>query len=210
MKNSHKGTWLMTTGLLLVVAALLLTGYNLWDEERANKAVQEILSQMPVKELPLIPQESITDSEEIEIPDYILKPEMEMPTSEIDGNAYIGTLEIPSLGLSLPIMSEWSYAKLKISPCRYSGSVYLDNIVIAGHSYRKHFKSLNSLELGAKLIFTDMDGNEFHYTVEATEVLKPTDVEEMTGGDWDMTLFTCTFDSRSRFALRCERINGER
>lgn len=210
MQNNHKGTWLMTAGLLLIVAALLLTGYNLWDENRADKAVQEILLQMPMKELPLIPQEPVTDSEEIEIPDYILKPEMEMPTVEIDGNAYIGTLEIPSLGLSLPIMSEWSYAKLKNSPCRYSGSVYLDNVVIAGHSYRKHFKSLNSLEVGAKLVFTDIDGNEFHYTVETTEVLKPTAVEEMTGGDWDMTLFTCTFDSRSRFAIRCERIDGQR
>lgn len=205
MQNSQKGTWLMTAGLLLIVAALFFTGYNVYNEYRANVAVQEILAQMPRHELPSIPQEAITDPEEIEIPDYILKPEMEMPTADIDGNAYIGTLEIPALELSLPIMSEWSYTKLKISPCRYSGSVYLDNIVIAGHSYRKHFYALSSLEQGTELIFTDIDGNEFRYQVETAEVLKPTAVEEMTGGDWDMTLFTCTFDSRSRFALRCKK-----
>ena len=33
---------------------------------------------------------------EIEYPDYILNPEMEMPVKEIDGIDYIGTLKIPS------------------------------------------------------------------------------------------------------------------
>lgn len=197
----------MTIGLLLIAAALFLTGYNLWDEHRAELAAQSILEQMPERELVSDSQTSAADPGETEIPDYLLNPDMEMPTEEIDGNEYIGTLDIPALGLSLPVMSEWSYPGLKVAPCRYSGSAYLDNLVIAGHSYKRHFRALSSLSPGDEVIFTDMDGNEFCYEVGAAEILKPTAVEEMTDSGWDLTLFTCTFDSRSRFALRCERLS---
>ena len=61
---------------------------------------------------------------EEETPEYLRNPEMEMPVEEIEGNGYIGLLEIPALGLSLPVMSEWSYPNLKLAPCRYSGSAY--------------------------------------------------------------------------------------
>lgn len=81
-------------------------------------------------------QDTVNPSEE-EISDYILNPEMDMPTQEIDGQDYIGTLVIESLGLSLPIISEWSYPRLRIAPCRYAGSAYLDNMVIAAHNYIK-------------------------------------------------------------------------
>ena len=60
---------------------------------------------------------------------------MEMPTVEINGQECIGTLEIPSLGLKFPVISEWSDEKLKKAPCRYSGSAYLNNLIIAGHNY---------------------------------------------------------------------------
>ena len=32
-----------------------------------------------------------------------------------------------------------------------------------------------------------------------------TAVEEMEAGEWDLTLFTCTPDSRSRVTVRCVR-----
>ena len=48
MKHKKKGTWLMTGGLLLIAAALLLTCYNLWDERRADAlaagALKELLT----------------------------------------------------------------------------------------------------------------------------------------------------------------------
>ena len=37
MRRKYRlGTWMMRGGLLLIAAALLLTGYNLWDERRAG------------------------------------------------------------------------------------------------------------------------------------------------------------------------------
>ncbi len=68
--------------------------------------------------------------------------------------------------------------------------------MIAGHNYTTHhFGTLYELEEGDKVIFTDMDGVVTHYQVVALDILQPTAVEEMTAGAYDLTLFTCTYDS---------------
>ena len=145
---------------------------------------------------------------EVEIPDYVLDPNHEMPVRNIGGEDYIGVLEIPSLGLMLPVMSEWSYPRLKIAPCRYTGSAYQGNLIIAAHNYRSHFGNLKELCEGDVVCFTDMDGNVFSYEVMFLEVLQPTDVDEMESGDWDLTLFTCTVGGKSRVTVRCERTDA--
>ena len=143
---------------------------------------------------------------ESEIPDYILNPDMEMPTMDIDGNRYIGTLDIPALNLSLPVMSEWSYPKLKIAPCRYVGTAYQGNFVIAAHNYRTHFGSLGNLSAGDRVTFTDVDGNIFSYDVVEVQILNPAAIEEMVSDDWDLSLFTCTLGGKTRLTVRCDKI----
>ncbi len=128
-----------------------------------------------------------------------------MPAVEIDGHGYIGTLEIPALELTLPVMDRWSYPNLKLAPCRYKGSAYLDGLIVAGHNYRTHFGRLDQLRTGAEVCFTDVEGNLFLYTVAQLEELAPTAVEEMESGGWDLTLFTCTPGGKARLAVRCAR-----
>ena len=91
-------------------------------------------------------------------------------------------------------------------PAMTRSSVYTDDLVIAGHNYRSHFGKLVNLTEGDEITFTDVDGNVFFYEVAARETLMPTAVEEMTSGDWDLTLFTCTFSGSNRTTLRCERV----
>ena len=122
-------------GILCLLAAFCLTAYNIWSDAQAGETADSALQQMKQIQEDTV-QDTVNPSEE-EIPDYILNPEMDMPTQEIDGQDYIGTLVIESLGLSLPIISEWSYPRLQIAPCRYAGSAYLDNMVIAAHNYIK-------------------------------------------------------------------------
>ena len=107
-------------------------------------------------------------------PAFVRYPDMEMPTKEIDGETYIGVVEIPSLELSLPVMSDWSYPQLKKAPCRYVGSVYSHDVVICGHNYDRHFGRLKELVPGDEVRFTDMDGNVFRYSVCAVEQLAKT------------------------------------
>lgn len=189
-----------------MVAALSLTCYNMWEERRAEasaaSALEEIQPEMPVAAEPSIQSEN---TQEAVIPDYLLNPEMEMPTVESEGQAYIGVLDIPVLGLELPVISEWSYPRLKLAPCRFEGSAYLDDLIIAAHNYRSHFGGLKNLRPGDEVSFTDVEGNVFRYTVAELETLGGNDLEELESGEWDLTLITCTLGGKSRVTVRCVR-----
>lgn len=202
MKRKKKGTWLMTGGLLLIAAALFLTCFNLWDERRATNSAGEALRELEA----VRPEEAeATEPGEAEIPAYLLDPGREMPAVEVDGGRYIGVLEVPSLGLELPVMETWSYPNLRVAPCRYSGSAYQDDMIVAAHNYKTHFGQLKELRPGDEVRFTDTEGNVFRYAVAELETLGKYDVEEMTSGDWDLTLFTCTYGGQSRVTVRCLR-----
>ena len=211
---SKQGKICTAIGVLLLAAALLLTAYNLWSDVMADviagKVLERLASDMEenADTNPSVPIYN-EESEDVYIPDYILNPAMAMPEDQIDGQTYIGILEIPALSLSLPVISAWSYPNLKIAPCRYAGSVYLDNMVIAAHNYQSHFGKLETLSQNDEVSFTDMDGNVFAYKVAEIEALSPYAIEEMTAGDWDLTLFTCTVGGQSRMAVRCERMQND-
>ena len=130
----------------------------------------------------------------------------EMPVVVIDGEEYIGYLEIPSLSLSLPVMSDWSYPQLRTAPCRYVGSVYDDSLIIMAHNYDRHFGGIGSLQAGAPVQFIDAEGEIHRYVVESHEQLGKYDVDKMTEGDWDMTLFSCTYGGGARVTVRLRRV----
>lgn len=192
---SKKAKVLIVAGLLLICAAIGLAAFNLWSESNAAKASDDVLSQM----------EGLLPAKSDAVPDYVLDPNMAMPTFSIDGADYIGIVQIPSLGLQLPVADNWSYVQLRTSPCRYSGSAYLDDLVICGHNYSSHFGNLKYLDAGEEVTFTDADGNVFIYEVCLVETMQPTAVTEMTSGQWDLTLFTCTIGGQSRVTVRCNK-----
>lgn len=206
-KKNWIGKIFTITGLLLFAAALALSVYNLWDGYRAEQSREKLLEEYRDKNQNISDQGEQAEESDGQIPDYQLNPEMEMPEvmlEELDGAACIGVLEIPAIDLKLPVLSEWSYPLLKKAPCRYSGSAYLDNLVIAAHNYRTHFGKLKELETGDEVIFTDAAGNRFEYKVAVVEALTPQSVEDMTSGEWALSLFTCTLDGKNRVTVRCD------
>ena len=103
----------------------------------------------------------------------------------------------------------------KISPCRFTGSYYSDDLVICAHNYDKHLGRLLNIDLGVDVYFTNVEVLTIHYIVTNRETVEPTDVERMienTGNsetsllDWDMTLFTCNLGGQTRCAVRCSRV----
>lgn len=220
----HKqGRLLITIGLLLLAAALAITLSNLKEDTRAGETAESLVLRLKEEIFPeasapettpgestegeILPGETGETGEdgpgETEIPDYILDPKREMPVKTVDGDDYLGLLEIPDLGLELPIMAQWSYALLEKAPCRYGGSAYTGDLIIAGHNYASHFRHLGELSLGAQIRFWDVDGNLFCYEVAEMETLRATAVEDMEAGDWDLSLFTCTVGGQNRLTLRC-------
>ena len=207
MRKNGKGNILITLGILMILGAIGLTGYNFWDANRAKEASDQITEQLIEKI-----DESV--NEEDTAAPYV-DPNTPMPVEVIDGYEYIGILEIPSKGLSLPVMNEWDYTRLKISPCRFTGSYYADDLVICAHNYDTHLGRLLQIDIGADVYFTSVEGLTIHYIVTNRETVEPTDVELMIENtsnsetslmDWDMTMFTCNLGGLTRCAVRCSRV----
>lgn len=194
-------------GTMLLIAALFLVLYNVKEDQNGSRASQEILEQLKVE---MTTSEPIpTEPEMPAINDLFEEYEVETVPEEvqieIDGNYYIGTISIPSLEIELPVMSEWSYPNLKLSPCRYKGTVAGCDLIIAAHNYRSHFGRINQLYSGDAIIFTDGNGIAHEYRLLQTEVIEGYDIEAMDFGsanDWDLTLFTCTLGGQSRVTVR--------
>ncbi|MCQ2462119.1 MAG: sortase [Clostridia bacterium] len=198
---NKKGRGFIVIGLLLLAAAAGLTAYNIVRSRMAQSDTENIMEQL----LPVVEENSQRLKAEKKYPDYIRNPDMDMPVITVDSAECIGYLEIPALSVELPICSEWSYDNLYHAPCRYFGSVYLNNMIICGHNYIAHFGPLRRLSIGDKVIFTDTRGNRFNYRIAEFLTLEATDIEEMKSGNYGLTLFTCTLGGVSRIVLRCEK-----
>ena len=197
MKRKNRGLTFFVIAAICFVLAFGLCGYNFYENYRAEQ-----LSQVALKAIhQVVSQNELAAGE---LPDYKLYPNMEMPTVTVDGLEYIGVLSIPSRNLELPVVSEWSYPNLKKAPCRYKGSAYTNNLILAAHNYSSHFGDLKNLAIGEQVVFTDVDGNRFPYGVVEQEVLQPTAIEQMQSGEWDLTLFTCTLGGSYRVTVRLE------
>lgn len=184
----------MILGAAALMAALGLMLFNRQEESTAAAAVDAML--------PQVLQEIRQQQETGPLPDPYSKKMREVVIGE---DRYIGYLSVPVLGLDLPVMAEWSYPLLKKTPCRYAGATKTDNLVVMAHNYAQHFGTIDTLSAGDEVVFTDMEGVATRYEVAALDVLSPSAVEEMTAGDYDLTLFTCTYGGQSRVTVRCDR-----
>ena len=217
--KARLGNVFMGLGVLLLLGALALFGFNRWEARQAEASVKELMPQLVekiqergIEPQETAPQESTTLPETTEetivpgTPPELLTPEqLKMTEVEIDGYSYIGYVSIPSIALELPVMSGWDYYKLKVAPCRYSGTLLGNDLVIMAHNYIGHFRELSQVAVGDAVLFVDMDGGVTEYSVVALDILSPKDVEEMTAGNYDLTLFTCTIGGRSRVTVYCDR-----
>ncbi len=213
----------MLLGLVLVLAAAGFAGKNLYDSRQADiasaGALTELLAQMPEPKLARSSVESYVahtlgqtgQHSELEVPDqmeiplYLLDPDIPMPKLESGGRLYIGTLNLPTLGLELPVLDDCTTSGLKLAPCRWSGSVYRNDLVICAHNYQRHFGMLKELMQDDPVSFTDADGNLFTYRVALVEILQPEDVDAVENSDYDLTLYTCTIGGQTRVTVRCMR-----
>ena len=130
-----------------------------------------------------------------------------MATVKVDDYECIGILSIPVLDLELPVLTDWSYAKLKKAPCHYYGSYYEKDFVIAAHNYKAHFGRLSELQTGDLVIFTDVGGTKHCYEVVILETLPKNATKEMITSGFDLSLYTCTLGGSSRVTGRCNAVN---
>ena len=207
--RSKIGIFCMLIGLSRISGAVFLFLSNNRDEKNAETHVQNLIPVL-MEEVKQVQESSesgvaLPDNKPVEL---LTQEDVVMTETVIDGHAYIGYLEIPDLGLTLPVMSDWSYAKLQISPCRFSGSLRGEDLVIMAHNYTSHFGFLKTLTEGSQIIFYDMNGVIWEYEVVALDVLPGDAVEEMIAGEYDLTLFTCATNRSHRITIRCDKVES--
>ena len=183
------GVILISLGAVLILAALLLFLHNRSEDRRAGQEAESLLE----------------DARSAMAADTDPEPQEEL-AEEITYD-YAGVITIPDLSLELPVIDQWSYARLKVAPCRQSGAAADGDLVIAAHNYKSHFGYLDRLEPGASVIFTDMEGTVYRYAVEEIRQLAPEDAEDVSSvfsSEYPLVLYTCTPGGKARVAVFCQ------
>ena len=198
MKRSKAGKYVMFLGVLCIVAALCMAVYNAWDDHRATVESAEIVDEIRTAIVQRTDQEP--DTEENNTANETITG---------DGDTFLGCLLVPSMGLEIPIRSQFSMEGMESAAVCYAGSMEENNLVIGGHNYSRIFRPIKQLPEGALVQILDAGGKVTDYEVVSLEILNPDQVDALTADsdDWDLSLFTCTTGGGSRYVVRCARVD---
>lgn len=138
-------------------------------------------------------------------------PKNVMKTDSGEEYYAIATINIPKLEWNepYPILDHWSNDLLKISPCKYHGADpnEVGNFCIVGHNYRNSlfFSKVPTLENGDSIEITDNYGRKINYIVYDKHVVNEDntkDTSQVTHGKKEITIITCTNDSKNRVIVK--------
>lgn len=196
------GITFLIAGAALMISALLLFNYNNKENNEARKASEEIVTKLEDNTVnPPITADTVPD---VDATGQNLSSKMRI--LNIDGYDYIGFISIPAIDIKLPVMNEWDYSRLKISPCRQFGSLKTDDLVIAAHNYEAHFGKFDKLEVGQEVEFREIGGHINKYKIVKIELLQPYNVNEVKNSGMDLVLYTCNYSAEARITVFCKRI----
>ena len=133
------------------------------------------------------------------------------------GYNMIGTIEIPSINLSYPVLEKVTDKTLKLAvaaewPQPESVLNEIGNVVIAGHNYRNgsFFSNIKKLKTGDKIYITDLDKKRVIYVIYNMVNKSDTDTtfyNKETNGKREITLKTCTDDGAQRLFIQAREQN---
>ena len=136
-------------------------------------------------------------------------------TYKVDGKTYemVGSINIQSINVDYPILSETSDSLLKVSVCKFWGSNpnEVGNLCIAGHNYRnkRFFSKVPTLSVGDIIEITDLNKKTLKYSVYDKYTVDPEDTSctsQITNGKKIVTLITCTNDSKQRVIVQAKEV----
>lgn len=131
----------------------------------------------------------------------------------------IAKVEIPKINVTYSVLqgvtgsAEEMDELLKISPVKFHGCEpnEVGNFCIVGHNYRntKFFSKVPTLVVGDTIKLTDLTGRTITYAIYDKHTVDPTntsDTTQLTGGKKELTIITCTDDSKQRVIVRCREV----
>ena len=147
----------------------------------------------------------------------VIVQEKQYPKEEIidtyKGYNVCAKLEIPTISLETNILSEYSTKALNVSVTKFWGVEpnHTGNFCVAGHNFKNKniFSNLKKLKIGDKLFVSDREIGKVEYEIFKIDTVLPEDVsclDAVTENQKEVTLITCTNDSKKRIIIKAKEI----
>ena len=228
-KKIYKFDFFLSVFLVCILISFCI--YAEYARNRDEQVSQEILANMNITEDTTVADSNVLiavldDEEQTE--ELNSNPEVEEiktanKTVQTTQSGYrystIATINIPKINVEYPILDgetdsvEETEALLKISPTKFWGPEpnEVGNFCIVGHNYRnsRFFSKVPTLENGDIIEITDLAGQTINYRVYNKYEVDPTDVScttQLTNGNKEITLITCTNDSKMRVIVKAREV----
>ena len=189
MKRTKKLVILL--GALLLVAAVGLFLFQQVGAVQASKRAEALLDALYAA-LPEISQGTPDD-----------RIDVTMPVLEVEGINFAAILEVPMFDCKLPVSSPWSEKKLRSYPCRFYGSLYDGTLIIGGSDQKGQLDFLEQIDIGHKVMVTDMTGARYSYAVYRVDRAGHADAEVLMKEASSLVLFARDSFSLEYIIVRC-------
>ena len=228
-KKIYKFDFFLSVFLVCVLISFCI--YAEYNRNKDEEVSQEILANMNMTEDTTVADSNVLiavlddeeQTEEINAENQAEQLKNAGKTTQTTQNGYkyisVGTVKIPKINVEYPILdgqtdsAEETEELLKISPTKFWGPEpnEVGNFCIVGHNYRntKFFSKVLTLEKGDTIQITDLSGKTINYRVYNKYEVDPTDVSctsQLTNGNKEVTLITCTNDSKLRVIVKAREV----
>lgn len=179
----------LIAGIVLLSLAVLLLVFWQWtlhrDAERLSYYVESIYARMPQIES-AVPEKRANNA---------------MPSLVIDDESFSAVLTFPRQRAEFPLGS--SFRAHGGYPCRYTGSVYDNSLVIRGTNRPGQLDFIRELSVGDRIFVTDMTGARYTYTVSDILYVRSVDADFSADGLSDLTLLVDNVYAFETIQFRC-------
>lgn len=227
-KKIYKFDFFFSVFLVCILISLCI--YAEYDRSKSEETSQEIMSSFNEEGqedttiaknnvlVVVLDETQQSDNNSSEQPETKINKDIQTTSN---GYKYttIATINIPKINVQYPIIDgqtdseQETEALLKISPTKFWGADPNEagNFCIVGHNYRntKFFSKVPSLVTGDIIEITDATGKTLRYSVYDKFEVVPEDLSctsQLTDGKKEITLITCTNDSKMRVIIKARAV----
>ena len=229
-KKVYKVNFILSVFFLIVLISVYI--YAAYDRDKAEAVSQDILANAELEQADntvadsdvLIAVLNDTTDDGTQTPVAMAETNQTTKTKQQSQSGYTyvtdGKITIPKINVEYPILDGESDSEaeteelLKMSPVKFHGPEIntVGNYCIVGHNYRnkRFFSKVPTLVNGDIIQITNFaDNTTVEYEVYAKYTVDPTDVSctsQNTEGRKDITLITCTDDSKQRVIVKAKEV----
>ena len=195
--------------LIIVVSAVFIHKINKSERELYNEIYtesKEILDDINSKN-----EVSISKEKENPTKVEIKENKESIETKRMTTGKVTAFLRITKLDLFYPVVERTTMESMKVTLTKLWGNEpnAIGNFCIIGHNLRSDdlFGNLNKLKIGDSAELMEKSGNTVKYKVYKIYTVADNDLSfssQLTNGKREITLITCTNDSKRRLIIKCE------